>query len=153
MYSWTMLVTLGFRTRGTWTWRGGWWAGWGTERERHWLFTISLPHSKLVLLVQSNRSFIERIVLCFLRVTCSFRSSKNLWANLGLSDLVDLQTKVKFQWVITFWVTAMVSVRFKTACQTPPGTKTVYPGFWMNSWIPNSFLVYFYLIFGRISTK
>ena len=152
--SWTIFMVFKLGTRWAWTWAGrGWWSRWGTEREWHWLFTISLPHSKLVLLVQSNRPFIERIVLCFLRVTCSFRFSKNFWANLGLSERVDLHTLVKFQWVMTFWETAMVSVRFMTACQTPPGTNTVSPGLWINYWIPSSYLEYLYLIFGRISTK
>ena len=53
--------------------RGGWRAGGGAEREGDWLFTISLPHCKLVLLVQKNGFFVQLLILGCQMVTFSFK--------------------------------------------------------------------------------
>lgn len=145
------LVGLGSwgRRRGRW-WAGAWrWA----EGQGHRLFTISLSHGKLILFIQSYSPLIKLIILIWFKYTFALRSYKNFWANFGLSQRVDLQTSVKLWWVMTFCVTAIVSSKFMTACHIPPGTKTVYPGPWMNSLRSSSYLLYFYLILGRISTK
>ena len=65
---------------------------------------------------------------------------KNLSANFFRSLRRLFQTSSKLLWVITFWVTAIVSSKFMTACHQPPGTKTVSPGCWINSIIPNLYL-------------
>jgi len=85
--------------------------------------------------------------LCFL----NFFKVKQ--ANLFLSSLVDLHTLFKLLLVITFYVTAMVSDKFNTACHIPPGMYTVSPGPYINSYISKFSLPSFFIISGNIFEK
>ena len=69
-----------------------------------------------------------------------------LSTNSPLSSIKVGQDSSRFTDETKFWVTAIVFSRLRTACHIPPGTNTVYPGFWMNSLSPNYCPLYFYLI-------
>ncbi len=47
-------------------------------------------------------------------------------------------TSGKLTRLAKFWVMAIVSVRFNTACHQPPGTNIVSPGSWTHSMIATS---------------
>lgn len=121
-------TSLGFWFWVVFRWAFRRWRAWRlSSSERKWdrLSLIFVSHFIIICFVQLYCSFVERKFLNRFMITFVFKSYRYFWANFLLSHLMLLQTLSKLLWVITFWVTAIVSSKFITACHHPPGMKTV----------------------------